>query len=99
MSSVQCAVCQRPKVRNSCEIIRLTREEKESIRKLGGTPPDEYFYCKPCWRIITDRQKGADLQKGIIQVGLQRIGVSNAEEVADKYRKKLLDITPTKPRD
>lgn len=98
MSQVECAVCNRSKKRSECEVIRLTEAEKKSVRSTGATPLDEYFYCRPCWRIVTDRFKGADLQKGIVQVSLQQIGVTNAEAIATRYRDNLLSITPKEPR-
>lgn len=94
-SEVQCCVCKRQKGRDECEILVLTDKEKEALAQAGDTETgDELAYCKPCWRVVSDRQKGADLQKGLVQVSLQQLGVPTAEAIAESYRQKLLSIKP-----
>ena len=40
-----------------CRILTLTDKEKETLKN----NKDSYAYCEPCWRIVTDREKGARL--------------------------------------
>lgn len=90
---VECAVCHRPRAVSRCEVIELTDDEKASLRKMGHTVEDTLYYCRPCWRVVTDRQQGAALMKGLAQTQLQRAGVANAEDVATKFHERVLELS------
>lgn len=63
------------------------------LREQGKEVLDEYPYCKPCWKVISDPIAGPNLMKGLAQTHLRRLGVSNAEELAEKYHTGLLKLS------
>lgn len=90
MKKVLCGVCGREWERHSCEIITLTEAERLELERQGVKPLDEYIYCGPCWRTLSDPTAGPNYGKGLIQQNLQRIGVGNAEAIATKFQAKLV---------
>jgi hypothetical protein len=80
-----CCVCQ--KEREGGETFVLTDEEKAAI---GPTAPDEIYYCKPCLKVMQDRQGGAQLLKGLYEMGLREAGVGQAQELAKRFHTNLL---------
>jgi len=94
-----CGICGRVFHRSNCHIIELTDEEREILTKQRGeAPPDEFIYCNPCWATLSDPTTGPAYGKGLLQQGLQRFGVGNAEEIASKFHAKLVDkINKPKP--
>jgi len=84
-SDPKCLVCGRGTPRNDSRIIVLTTEEKATI----ANPLDEYVYCKPCWNVLSDPNSGPALISGIAQHHLRRLGVLNAEELAQRFRSAL----------
>jgi hypothetical protein len=87
MSLLKCSVCGRDKPRQECEVIVLNEAEREAVRKLGQTPRDEYIYCKPCWRILGDREAGARLMRGFAVANFRAQGHRDPEAAADQvYR-------------
>jgi len=89
---IDCCVCHRSQELGHCEIVELSADEKVTVEKMGYKPaPDKLHYCKPCWKILNDRQQGAQLIKGFWERSLQRAGVVNAEAKAEKFRRNLLD--------
>lgn len=87
MKKLLCSVCGRPQRPKDCEVLTLTLEEK----KLMGQPaPDTLAYCKPCWRIVTHRERGAKFMQGLWETSLRRVGVVDAEARAKKFHTDLL---------
>lgn len=80
-----CLVCGRGAPRETSEVIVLTDEEKAQLPE----PLDEYVYCKPCWKVLSDPLSGPALMSGIAQHHFRLLGVSNAEELAARYRSLL----------
>lgn len=93
---VVCGICGRERERKSCKVVELTDEERQAIEDSGQEPDDEYIYCKPCWRTLTDRQTAPAFMVGILQVRLRLAGVSNAEQIATAYHKRLLKMIDDK---
>lgn len=85
----ECCVCHR-KAEN-CEVLILTPEEKKAI---GKEAPEQLFYCKPCYRILTNRELGAQFLRGLAETGLRRAGVMGAEARATKFHQDLLSKVP-----
>lgn len=84
-----CCVCRRE--HEGCEVITLTDEEKSVMQKAGYTTvPDTLAYCKPCWRILGNKEQGAQLMRGIGEITLRRLGVVNAEDRASRFHTGLL---------
>ena len=92
MSNVKCLVCSAQRPREMCHIIKLTVEERHLLRQEGQEVLDEYVYCKPCWKVLSDPVNGPSLMKGLAQADLRRLGVSNAEEWATKYFTRLIQL-------
>lgn len=92
-----CCVCSRA-VGMSGARLELTASEKEFVTNTTREPaPDYYLYCKPCLRLLMDRQAGAQLQKGVLQASLRGNGVPNAERIASKYHDFLVSHAAKKP--
>jgi hypothetical protein len=70
-------------------ILHTTPEEKAEIARLGQVPKDEYLYCRPCWGIVTDKEKGAQLIRGMFQVQFRSVG-PQAEKMAERLYQHLL---------
>jgi hypothetical protein len=85
----ECCTCHR-RVEN-CEVLILTPEEKKAI---GKAAPEKLFYCKPCYRILTNRELGAQFLRGLAETGLRRAGVVGAEARATKFHQDLLSKVP-----
>lgn len=94
---VQCLVCGASRIKKTCHIIKLTVEERQALRQRGEEPLDEYIYCKPCWKLISDPVAGPNLLKGLAQAHMRRLGVSNAEEIAQKFHSKLIQTQKKGP--
>lgn len=85
-----CGVCGQERDRGKCHIIVLSDREREQIIATGQEPLDEYTYCKPCWRTLSNKATGLSLMKGLFQIRLRHLGVSNAELIAQKYHDNLV---------
>lgn len=53
---------------------------------------EEYVYCRPCWKTMTNPATGPQFMKGLFEVRLRQLGVSNAEAMATEYLKRLLEM-------
>lgn len=85
-----CTICGRSRSEEDCKIIRPTKQELETLRSQGATPKEEYVYCYPCWRTLSDPATGPMFAKGLLQVGLKQLGVVNSERAAMKYHTSLV---------
>ena len=95
--TVNCCICGTPRARGVCQILRLTDAEKEAIRRTGVEPLDEVAYCQPCYRVITDREKGARLMQGLLHHSLKGLPQATSERLADKFYRLLIDRGHPKP--
>jgi hypothetical protein len=86
-----CIICGRDRAEDDCKIIRPTKQELEGFRSKGIIPKEEYAYCHPCWRTLSDPVTGPAFAKGLIQVGLKQLGVVNPEKAATKYHTSLVE--------
>lgn len=92
-----CCVCNREREPGS--VIELTDTEREQIRRMTGQPaPASYAYCKACWKVVSNKQQSASLFKGLLQASLRQNGVPNADKMAARYYKFLLDRASKNPR-
>jgi hypothetical protein len=82
-----CLICGVEKNREALHVIVLTEEERAQV----PNPLDEYTYCKPCWKVLSDPRTAPALISGIAQHRLAELGVSRADEMAEKLRSKLTD--------
>lgn len=87
MVNAKCTICGKSRPRGQCHIITLTEEEKTEIREgLGAEPSEEYAYCQPCWKNISDPRSGPAFVGSMYEISLRQVGVENAESAARKYR-------------
>lgn len=97
MRKLRCGVCGATRPEKACHVITLTEEERRVLTPQGESPPPrELNYCKPCWKTLSDPMSGPSLMKGLLQVGLRQLGVSNAESIAKRYHAKLIEKIPSK---
>lgn len=97
-AKIVCGVCGAKRARIACHVITLTPEEIQTITANSGTAPQaQMFYCKPCWRTLQDPNSGPSLMKGIYQIGLRALGVSNADTLAKRYHQGLVSKIPKNP--
>ena len=87
----ECCVCQRVQKTLNYETLTLTAEEKKALEASGLKPaPDILVYCKPCWGIVNNKERGGQFLRGLWEVSLRRAGVVNAEATAKKFLDDLL---------
>lgn len=89
---MKCCVCGRDWPETQSHVLTLTEDEKKAILSMGHEPPDTYVYCKPCWRVLSDKLMGAQLIKGVVQGQLKANGVIGAEQTAQEFFKHILKL-------
>jgi hypothetical protein len=82
---MKCCVCSKKIESSACVTLRLSDSEKESVRQMGQEPQNEYEYCRPCFRLLSNPEQGAQLIRGTFQLALRSEGVPDAESKARKY--------------
>lgn len=85
-----CIICGRERSEQDCKILRPTKQELDAFKTRGLIPKEEYAYCHPCWRTLSDPVTGPMFAKGLVQVGLKQLGVVNSEQAATKYHTALV---------
>jgi len=91
MAEKICCVCSRILGEQEGQLLTLTEAEKEYIRMATGEEaPESYIYCKPCYRILSDRNAGAQLLVGTLKNTLKAWGSYGAEKAAKEYQRFLL---------
>ena len=85
-----CVICGRERPEKNCKTIRPTKQELEALKVRGVIPKEEYSYCFPCWRTLSDPTTGPMFAKGLVQVGLKQLGVIESEKAATKYYSELV---------
>lgn len=95
-----CSICGTPKGAEKCQIVQLTTKEKKSFEEKGISVNDKYFYCKPCWKVMTSEQ-AATMMANLYERQLLQAGVSKtqAAKQAQSYRTRLLEIAEKNDRD
>lgn len=90
-------MCRRPRDVDEMYVVHTTDKEREAIRAMGAEPQDTYAYCRPCWGVVSDREKGAQLYRGLVQARFRQAGLSG---IAEKQAQKAYDFLTTraKPR-
>jgi len=89
---VICTLCQQSWPDTDCQVVTLTEEEVVQLKEQGHNPPSQYTYCKPCWKVLSNPVSGPAVLRGLFEHHLKRVGVVNAEELADKYHKRLVEM-------
>jgi hypothetical protein len=83
-----CCVCCQPFFEGG-ESFTLTAEEKALLKDA----PDVVHYCRPCSKVMKDKQAGANLIKGLYEMKLRELGVNQASRRAQLFYDKLLTAT------
>lgn len=93
----KCINCGRERLESSGRVLTLTDEERAVITKVAGEPPPtEFFYCTPCYRVVTDREMGARLISGQLEIRLRVAGHPRAKEAAEAFYKLLISKSESK---
>ncbi len=95
---MKCCVCSKDRPKESCVIIQLTEAEKASVQAMGQKPEEQYVYCRPCFRVLSNPEQGAQLIRGVFQHSLQAEGVQNAEQLARTYYEFLVRKAKMTPK-
>jgi hypothetical protein len=80
---MKCCICGHD--RSHCHVVKTTEAEREAIQRMGQEPQEEYAYCRPCYRLLSDKEHTAQFMQGIVQTRLQMSGPPRAAEIAKKY--------------
>jgi len=88
---VKCVNCGRDREQHEGTVIELTEQDRKYIeRAFKEGAPSEVFYCQPCYRVLTDREMGARLIAGQLEVRLRLAGHPRAQKVGEAMYKFLL---------
>ncbi len=82
--TMKCGICSRAWPDEKCHVITLTKEERAAIAATGQPVPEQYVYCKPCWKILGDRNQGAQLISGMLRATARDQGHEGSVEVGRK---------------
>jgi hypothetical protein len=85
-SKVTCLVCAKECDRKHTHIVVLSEQERKHLNK----PRDEYIYCVPCWRVLSDPKTAPDFISGLMLLNLRQLGVPNAKELSTKLKHWLI---------
>ncbi len=87
---LKCALCRRPRELDEMHVMRITEAERVQMVKMGATPQAEYAYCRPCWAILSNRNGGPKLIRGMVLARMNAIGHPDAEKIAEQVYTLLL---------
>ena len=87
---IPCGVCGIPHPREKCHIIVLTETERSALLANGQEPKDEYIYCRPCWKTLSNPVSGPAMIKGLVQMRLRLAGVEDSERLATQLHARLV---------
>jgi hypothetical protein len=93
---MKCVNCGRDRPEADCSTLVLTEDERNVIRSLTGDAPVQLVFCKPCYRVITDREMGARLISGQLEARLRIAGNPKAQQIAETLYKFLIDKSKSK---
>lgn len=86
-------MCGYKKEATVCQIIPLSPKEKKDLIEAGHQEvQDQYYCCKPCWRLMQDPEKAPLFMRNSYEQQLKQFGVPHAKKLADMYYKKLIEL-------
>jgi len=94
---LRCCVCGSKTTPEQSTTFQLTAEEKLALRRAGQPEVNVCTYCRGCLKILSNREQGAQLLKGVLQTNLRIAGVATAEQQAQRFHNFLLDKAARKP--
>lgn len=96
---MNCAVCGRDRG-PSMTTYKVSEAESVALAKMSGEEaPQEVAICKPCARLMANRDTAIHLLRGTLVAGFRASGVGThrAESLADSFCNKLANATPSTP--
>jgi hypothetical protein len=94
---LKCINCGRERAQEEGRVVKLDDEAREMIKTLTKeTAPEDFFYCAPCYRVITDREMGARLISGWFEMQLRVAGHPRAAQAAEAVYKFLIEKSARK---
>lgn len=94
---IKCCVCGKSVTQANSTAFRFTAEEKKALQALDQPVVEECSYCRGCLKLLSNRERGAQLLKGVLQMNLRMSGVANAEQHAEKFHDFLLKKAARNP--
>ena len=96
-AEVLCVICQRSRTPSTCTRYDLTPEEQMALRVAGqANPPSIIYYCRPCFRLLSNQTTALEMMKGLVEANLRSSGVPDAESKAERFRMMLIAKSKTK---
>ena len=92
---MKCCICNRERSETDCVVLTLTDEEKKFSSDMGQGAPDTLVYCKPCYKVLTDREQGARLMQGTFRMNAGDL--PGAAQYAQRLYDRLIQKSGKKP--
>lgn len=92
-----CAICDREREANQMILFKLEVNEMHVMSKMSGREAStEIALCRPCSKLMSNKETAVQLIRGTIIAGFRASGVSilRAEAAADAFCTKLVSATP-----
>jgi hypothetical protein len=69
-------------------------QEATLIKRSSGVVPDEFVYCRQCWKLLSHPQIAPKLMRDAAERQMLKYGCSavKARQLADKYFTQLIEI-------
>lgn len=96
---MKCVICDRDRG-TKMDVYKVSESEATVVSKMsGGESPSEVAICKPCARLMANKDTALQLFRGTLIAGFRAsgVGTAKAEALADTFCKKLADATPNTP--
>lgn len=94
---MKCEICGRDRQLSEGTTILLSEEDRAFVAHATGVPaPTSYFYCNPCYKVVTDREQGARLISNQLEMQLRASGNPHAAKIAGRVYKFLIEKSKTK---
>jgi hypothetical protein len=87
-----CLVCGTEKPLDKLHVIKLTEAERQFLDE----DREQYTYCQPCWKILSNPVTAPALMSGIARHRLQQAGVDQADQLAQRYYQSLTKLATTR---
>jgi len=89
---MKCGMCDTE--REHGHTLVLNEQERAYVKEQTGEDVESYFYCLPCWRLLNDRQAGASLISGTMELNLRSIQQPEAKKMAQRLYQYLIRLKP-----
>lgn len=84
---MNCGICGKEVAKERSVVLTLTAAEKAGLGL--ENPPNQCIYCRPCYRILSDKTLGLNVIRGLITLRLRQIGVVDADAAAERFTERL----------